>query len=82
MDEEAVSVETSASEADVDSTSKVKEDDGTIDEVETAGAVDNFELSGAVVDTTMTFVDDEDFIDAEDAFTVVGFDDLQSPKPA
>lgn len=81
-DEETASVETSATETDVDSTSEVEEDDSTIDAVETAGEVGNSELAGAVVDTMMTFVDNEDFTDVEDAFTVVGFDDLQSPNPA
>jgi hypothetical protein len=67
-------------EVDVDSTSKAKEEDVTADKLEAADGVDSSELATVIaVDTTITFVDDEDFADAEDGFAV---DDLQSPKPA
>lgn len=40
------------------------------------------EETASVVDTTFTFVDAGDVVDAGDGFMDVDSDDLQSPKPA
>lgn len=64
----------------VDSISKAREEEVTIDKLEAADGVDDSEVAAVIaVDTTTTFVDDEDFASVEDGFAVV---DLQSPNPA